>query len=77
MSDDDRNKSAEDKEDDAARAEKAVKYNERFNVPEQTEQEEAETHENAEVEHLADDKEIERRKRQSQNKLSIRCKPRI
>jgi hypothetical protein len=55
----------EDKEDDAARAEKAVKYNERFNVPEQTEQEEAETHEKAEVEHLADDKEIERRKRQS------------
>ena len=44
------------------RAQRTVKYNEKFNVPEQTEKEEAETHENAEVEHLADEKAIERRK---------------
>jgi hypothetical protein len=57
----------DNKSDDAAaaRAERAVKYNERFNVPEQTEKEESETHENAQVEHLADDREIERRKRHS------------
>jgi hypothetical protein len=54
----------DNKSDDAAaaRAERAVKYNEKFNVPEQTEKEEAETHENAKVEHLADDREIKRRK---------------
>ena len=44
------------------RAQRTVKYNEKFNVPEQTEKEEAETHENAEVEHLADEKAIERMK---------------
>ena len=43
-------------------AKRVVKYNEKFNVPEQTEKEEAETHENAPVEHLADEKEIKRRK---------------
>jgi hypothetical protein len=46
-------------------AERIVKYNEKFNVPDQTEEEEAESHENAEVEHLADNREIERRKRVS------------
>ena len=47
--------SKDNNEDDAsARARKAVKFNERFNVPEQTEEEEAES--------LADDREIERRK---------------
>ena len=58
---------SDEKSDDdaAARAERAVKYNERFNVPEQTEKEEAETHENAEVEHIADNREIERRKKPS------------
>lgn len=57
---------SDDKSDDAAeRAERAVKYNEKFNVPEQTEEEEAETHENAEVEHIADNREIERRKKPS------------
>ena len=57
---------ADDKPDDAAaRAERAVKYNEKFNVPEQTEKEEAETHGNTEVEHLADNREIERRKKPS------------
>jgi hypothetical protein len=43
-------------------AKHVLKYNEKFNVPEQTEKEEAETHENAPVEHLADEKEIKRRK---------------
>lgn len=57
---------SDEKSDDAAeRAERAVKYNEKFNVPEQTEEEEAETHENAEVEHIADNREIERRKKPS------------
>ena len=44
------------------RAKKAVKFNERFNVPEQTEKEEAESHGKNVAENLADDKEIERRK---------------
>jgi hypothetical protein len=43
-------------------AKRVVKYNEKFNIPEQTEEEEAETHENAPVEHLADEEEIKRRK---------------
>ena len=50
-------------DDDAAdRARKAVRFNERFNVPEQTEKEEAESHGRDEGENLADNKEIERRK---------------
>ena len=58
---------SDDKSDDAAaRAERTVKYNEKFNVPEQTGKEEAETHGNTEVEHLADNKEIERRKKPSE-----------
>jgi hypothetical protein len=52
-------------EDAGVKAERVVKHNEKFNVPEQTEKEEAETHGNGEVEHLADDKEIERRKKPS------------
>ena len=43
-------------------AHRVVKHNEKFNVPLQTEEEEAEIHENGQVEHLADDKEIRRRK---------------
>jgi hypothetical protein len=43
-------------------AKRVVKYNEKFNVPDQTEKEEADVHENAPVEHLADEKEIKRRK---------------
>jgi hypothetical protein len=43
-------------------AKRAVRYNEKSNVPDQTEKEEAETRENAPVEHLADEKEIKRRK---------------
>jgi len=44
------------------KAERVVKYNEKDNVPIQTEKGEAETHENAEVEHLADEKEITRKR---------------
>ena len=43
-------------------AKRVVKYNEKFNVPDQTEKEEAEVHENAPIEHLADEKEIKRNK---------------
>ncbi len=35
----------------------------KFNVPDQTEKEEAETHENAPVENLAEDEEIKRRRK--------------
>lgn len=45
-------------------AERVIRGNEKFNVPLQTEEEEAETFENAEVEHLADDSEIRRKKRE-------------
>jgi hypothetical protein len=55
----------EDDDTTSAKAERVVKHNEKFNVPEQTEKEEAETHGNREVEHLADDKEIQRRKKPS------------
>jgi hypothetical protein len=55
--------SNDNNDDDAsARARKAVKFNERFNVPEQTEEEEAESLGKNVAESLADDKEIERRK---------------
>jgi len=50
------------KEEQTSAAKRVVKYNEKINVPEQTEVEEAETNENAEPENLADDSEIERRK---------------
>ena len=49
--------------DDETTAKRVVKYNEKFNVPYQTEKEEAETTENAEAEHLADERAIERKKR--------------
>jgi hypothetical protein len=53
-----------DRPDDnpAKSSERVVKYNEKFNVPVQTEEEEAETFENAEVENLANNKEIRNRK---------------
>ena len=54
--------SEEEEEEETTRAQRVVKYNEKFNVPEQTEEEESKTHENAEVEHLADNSEIKRRK---------------
>jgi hypothetical protein len=54
--------SSSEEEEDNTKAQRVVKYNEKFNVPEQTEEEEAKTHENAEVEHLADNSEIKRRK---------------
>jgi hypothetical protein len=49
-------------EEDTINAQRVVKYNEKFNVPEQTEEEEAEIHENTEVENLADNDKIKRRK---------------
>jgi hypothetical protein len=52
--------SVENEEDTAAK--RVVRKNEKFNVPDQTEEEEAETHENAPVENLADNNEVKRRK---------------
>ncbi|HKG71766.1 MAG TPA: hypothetical protein VKA87_07695 [Nitrososphaeraceae archaeon] len=52
----------EEEEEETTKAQRVVKYNEKFNVSEQTEEEESKTHENAEVEHLADNSEIKRRK---------------
>jgi hypothetical protein len=43
-------------------AKRVVRKNEKFNVPDQTEKEEAESHENAPVENMAEDEEIKRRK---------------
>ena len=54
--------SNENNDDPSVRARKAVQFNERFNVPEQTEKEEAESHGKTEAEDLADDKEIAKRK---------------
>jgi hypothetical protein len=45
-------------------SDRVVKHNEKFNVPLQTEEEEAETHENAQVENLANDKEIKHKKQE-------------
>lgn len=42
---------------------RVVRKNEKFNVPDQTEKEEAETHENALVENLAEDEEIKRKRK--------------
>lgn len=65
MDEEETNPDDRDNNGDAAdRAKRAVQYNERFNVPEQTEKEEAESHGKIEAENLADDKEIERRKKQ-------------
>ena len=49
-------------ENEDTAAKRVVRKNEKFNVPDQTEKEEAETHENAPVENLADNEEIKRRK---------------
>jgi hypothetical protein len=43
-------------------AERVVEHNEKFNVPVQTEEEEAQVFENASTEKIADDKEIRRKK---------------
>jgi hypothetical protein len=56
------NSNENENENVASAAERSVKYNEKSNVPDQMEKEEAESHENAPVEHLADEKEIKRRK---------------
>ncbi len=50
-------------ENEDTAAKRVVRKNEKFNVPDQTEKEEAESHENAPVENLADDDEIKRRKK--------------
>lgn len=62
MSDEENKSSLSSSEEKSTKAQRVVKYNEKFNVPEQTEEEEAKTHENAEVEQLADNREIKRRK---------------
>jgi hypothetical protein len=62
MSDAENKSSLSSSEEKRTKAQRVVKYNEKFNVPEQTEEEEAKTHENAEVEQLADNSEIKRRK---------------
>jgi hypothetical protein len=43
-------------------AERVVEHNEKFNVPVQTEMEEAQVFENASPENIADEKEIRRKK---------------
>lgn len=62
MSDEENKSSLSSSEEKSTKAQRVVKYNEKFNVPEQIEEEEAKTHENAEVEQLADNREIKRRK---------------
>ncbi|HKG89748.1 MAG TPA: hypothetical protein VKA95_15630 [Nitrososphaeraceae archaeon] len=62
MSDEENKSSLSSSEEKSTKAQRVVKYNEKFNVPEQTEEEEAKTHENAEVEQSADNSEIKRRK---------------
>jgi hypothetical protein len=49
-------------ENEDTAAKRVVRKNEKFNVPDQTEKEEAESHENAPVENLAEDEEIKIRK---------------
>jgi hypothetical protein len=62
MSDEENKSSLSSSEEESNKAQRVVKYNEKFNVPEQTEEEEATIHENAEIENLADNNEIKRRK---------------
>ncbi|HEX2067985.1 MAG TPA: hypothetical protein VHF08_04735 [Nitrososphaeraceae archaeon] len=62
MSDEENKSSLSSSEEESNKAQRVVKYNEKFNVPEQTEEEEATIHENAETENLADNSEIKRRK---------------
>ena len=62
MSDEENKSSLSSSVEESNKAQRVVKYNEKFNVPEQTEEEEATIHENAEIENLADNSEIKRRK---------------
>ena len=62
MSDEENKSSLSSSEEESNKSQRVVKYNEKFNVPEQTEEEEATIHENAEIENLADNSEIKRRK---------------
>jgi hypothetical protein len=50
-------------ENEEAASTRVVRKNEKFNFPDQTEKEEAETHENAPVENLAEDEEIKRKRK--------------
>jgi hypothetical protein len=50
-------------EEKSSKADRVVKYNEKFNVPKQTEKEKAETFENAKPEVLADEKVIKQKKK--------------
>jgi hypothetical protein len=50
-------------ENEDAASTRVVRKNEKFNVPDQTEKEEAETHENAPVENLAEGDEIKRKRK--------------
>ena len=50
-------------ENEEAASTRVVRKNEKFNVHDQTEKEEAETHENAPVENLAEDEEIKRKRK--------------
>jgi hypothetical protein len=49
-------------DDSSESAERVVRNNDKFNVPVQTEKEEAEVFENAEAENLADEEEIRQKK---------------
>ena len=52
--------------EETTNAQRVVKYNEKFNVPEQSEEEEeAETDDNAEVENLAEESKIKLKKKRS------------
>jgi hypothetical protein len=50
-------------ENEDADSTRVVRKNEKFNVPDQSEKEEAETHENAPLENLAEDEEIKRKRK--------------
>lgn len=62
MSDEENKSSLSSSEEESNKAQTVVKYDEKFNVPEQTEEEEATTHENTEIENIADSSEVKRRK---------------
>jgi hypothetical protein len=51
--------------EETTKVQRVVKYNEKFNVPEQSEEEEAETDDNAEVENLAEESKIKLKKKRS------------
>ena len=50
-------------ENEDAASTRVLRKNEKFNVPDQTEKEEAEIHENAPIENLAEDEELKKRRK--------------